>query len=35
MAPEMIIGEEYNELVDVWSFGVLIYELVTGGLPFV
>lgn len=30
MAPEMIIGDAYNQQVDVWSLGVLIYELITG-----
>ena len=29
MAPEVIKGEEYNNKVDIWSFGCIIYELFT------
>ena len=29
MAPEMIMGEIYNEKVDVWSLGVIAYMLIT------
>ena len=31
MAPEIINEENYNEKVDVYSFGVLVYFIVTGG----
>ena len=34
MAPEIIQGKEYNEKVDIWSLGILIYELLTGEVPF-
>ena len=34
MAPEMILGKRYGVWVDLWSFGVLMFELLTGGLPF-
>jgi serine/threonine protein kinase/ankyrin repeat protein len=29
MAPEVIMGEEYNEKADVFSYGIVMYELVT------
>merc|ERR1712217_466982 len=34
MSPEMVAGEEYDEKVDVWSFGVLLYTLMFGRLPY-
>jgi len=34
MAPEIIRGHGYGTEVDVWSFGVIIYEFVCGSLPF-
>ena len=34
MAPEIIQGKEYNEKVDIWSLGILIYELLSGKVPF-
>lgn len=29
MAPELIKNQEYTSLVDVWSLGAIMYELVT------
>ena len=29
MAPEILKGEKYNNKVDIWSFGCIIYELLT------
>ncbi|KAJ1963390.1 Serine/threonine kinase [Dispira parvispora] len=35
MAPEIFIGQGYDEGVDWWSLGVLFYECVYGTRPFV
>lgn len=34
MAPEIIIRNGYNSSVDLWSFGILIYEIIYGKVPF-
>jgi serine/threonine protein kinase len=34
MAPEVARRERYNEKVDVYSFGLIVYELITGIPPF-
>lgn len=34
MAPEMISHQHYSKKVDVYSFGIVLWELVTGLLPF-
>jgi len=34
MAPEMIKGKCYGRKVDVYSFGLILWELVSGTLPF-
>lgn len=33
-APEMFMGGGYNEKVDIWSTGIMIYKLITGRTPF-
>ncbi|KAI9106818.1 hypothetical protein K1719_022346 [Acacia pycnantha] len=35
MAPEVIRCEPYNEKCDIYSFGVILNELLTGNYPYI
>ncbi len=34
MAPELIRNEPCNDRVDVWSYGILLWELLTQEIPY-
>lgn len=34
MAPEIMLNKPYDEKIDAWALGVLLYELTQGYPPF-
>lgn len=34
LSPELVRGEPYNEKTDIWSLGIVLYELCTFSAPF-
>ena len=34
MGPEMIEGMTYSKPLDIYSFGIILYEMVFGSNPF-
>ena len=34
ISPELLMGANYDKQVDIWALGVMMYEFVTGKIPF-
>jgi len=34
MAPEILLGKHYNTAVDIYSFGIILYSMITGETPW-
>jgi serine/threonine protein kinase len=35
MSPEMVVGGQYGPSSDVWSVGCILYQMLTGRIPFI
>jgi len=33
-APEMLMENDYNESIDIWAIGIILFKLITGKYPF-
>ena len=34
ISPEMVLSKPHNRAVDIWAFGIFIFELLTRSTPF-
>jgi serine/threonine protein kinase len=34
MAPEVALGRSFNEKADLWSLGIILFEMIAGKVPF-
>lgn len=34
MAPELILGLNYNNKVDIWALGIILFEMYEGHTPY-